>query len=382
MLFFYHLDDLNDNLFSLDEKFVIQKDSLLNRYLTEIRGMRGVAAREAELKPKIDIKEIKREDVIDEITYNLNPFRLFLATQSSGLEQLAKGQQDAQEIIILFLSNLNDLKFEQLLTNRTDGKNIDQTMASEIKNSIEKIFRGHYSYTDVCDKGHLQPKSNLEAFGDLRINIFFPNETLDPEKKFTLTELLGLYFNQINELEIKYSCDKCHQNKNVRYRTTKIADLPNNLMLILRRFKQVEGKDGKFVKEKLNNAISFPVFELNMKPYLENHENKIYKLKSILIQQGDTEHGHYYGYYKSKNGKWSYEFNNDSVEANEGRIYDTAFYGYDVAKSETPYVLIYEFDSIATIEENLKDLRSKLKELKTKLQTLWEKLDALRKKLG
>lgn len=105
--------------------------------------------------------------------------------------------------------------------------------------------------------------------------------------------------NQIN-------CDNCNE-KTDTLKGPRILKLPPVLTLCLARF---DMDYEKWERIKLNDKFEYPL-ELDLADYLdpetlEDRENTIYELKSIIIHIGGAYGGHYHAYIQDelKEGNW------------------------------------------------------------------------------
>ena len=131
----------------------------------------------------------------------------------------------------------------------------------------------------------------------------------------------------------KINCEECN-TKRVCHKQLKIKNLPNILVISLKRFDYDYRTMTKF---KLNNYFEFP-FELDISEFIinnnknndiENSEssnrNNVYELTGITIHYGISDFGHYYDLIKAANNKW-YKFNDTQIsEINESDIPREAF---------------------------------------------------------
>lgn len=109
-----------------------------------------------------------------------------------------------------------------------------------------------------------------------------------------------------------YSCEKCKKLTNgVKY--SKLLKLPEILIIHLKRFRH----DSMFSTGKISSYVSFPLDDLDMKPYLhvsnKNRNNLTryeteYELCSITCHYGSSNGGHYIAYARNYlNEEW-YEY--------------------------------------------------------------------------
>ena len=155
-------------------------------------------------------------------------------------------------------------------------------------NSISNLFKGTYSLIieTLADKKIIS--KSPQSFMVLPLEIFKSN---------TLQESFNL-FSQPEYLkgENGYQID----NKKVDVKVhSEISELPNNLIIQLKRFQY---NYSNWARYKLTKEFEFPLeFQAN---------DKVYKIKGIVIHQGTAEKGHYFSFLKIKK-EWIHF--NDSV---------------------------------------------------------------------
>jgi hypothetical protein len=137
------------------------------------------------------------------------------------------------------------------------------------------------------------------AFGSFKSLIWSPTIRLD--------DCLNAFFSDDDlKGENKYSCDKCKRLTNgVKY--SKVLHLPEILIVHLKRFKH----DSMFSTGKISTFISFPDYNLDMRPYLHKdcrNEVSTYDLSGIICHYGGANGGHYIAYTRNpQNNEW-YEY--------------------------------------------------------------------------
>ncbi|TMW63070.1 hypothetical protein Poli38472_005688 [Pythium oligandrum] len=155
---------------------------------------------------------------------------------------------------------------------------------------------------------------------------------LEIRGKESIEESLASYVEgELMHGDNKVTCDEC-ETKRVTLRRIVLGDLPNMLIVHLKRF------DYNFMTNetvKLNSRCSFPML-LNMKPYtkagLEEQEGVVsadqaqdedtemdtgesfeYRLKGVLVHSGVAQGGHYYSFiFDHVLGKW-FKFDDEEV---------------------------------------------------------------------
>ena len=154
---------------------------------------------------------------------------------------------------------------------------------------------------------------------------FCYNIQLEVKNYTNINDSLKNYFKiEIMAGDNKINCEECC-SKRVCHKQLKIKNLPNILVISLKRFDYDYRTMTKF---KLNSYFEFP-FKLDMSEYLidsnnnnnteventENNinENNLYELTGITIHYGVSDYGHYYDIIKAENNKW-YMFNDTNIK--------------------------------------------------------------------
>ena len=163
---------------------------------------------------------------------------------------------------------------------------------------------------------------------------FCYNIQLEVKNYTNINDSFKNYFKtEIMAGDNKINCEECN-TKRVCHKQLKIKNLPNILVISLKRFDYDYRTMTKF---KLNNYFEFP-FELDMSEFVINsnnnnevntennvNENNIYELTGITIHYGVSDFGHYYDLIKASNNKW-YMFNDTNIkEFPENNIPKEAF---------------------------------------------------------
>lgn len=109
-----------------------------------------------------------------------------------------------------------------------------------------------------------------------------------------------------NEFIESWKCTKCKLKG--CYKSTFLWNLPNHLIIHLKRFKNKNEKNDLFVK--------FPLENFNLTNFIDSNKNDqnnfIYDCYSICYHNGDLNGGHYYSSCKNLNNNW-YIFNDSHV---------------------------------------------------------------------
>ena len=265
-------------------------------------------------------------------------------------------QMDVFEFFCEFLD-----KIEEKIKN-TKNENIIKYIFMGRQNDVLK-FEGECTHHRVNESQFYSIQ--LQVHG--KKNIY---ESLD-----TLVE--GEHMNGENCIH----CPECNK-KIPAIKSQNFKTLPRIFMFVLKRF---EYNYQTMKKIKINDYYEFPLI-LDMNKYTEdfinNNENKFdnkYKLKSIIIHDGDCENGHFYSFILDEKSNDWYEFNDTKIQKFNINNLDTEAYGKkviindngnkkEIDNKKNAYMLFYEkinkdnceqFNNVAAINElngdNIKD---------------------------
>ncbi|KAL4219204.1 Ubiquitin carboxyl-terminal hydrolase 20 [Mactra antiquata] len=126
----------------------------------------------------------------------------------------------------------------------------------------------------------------------------------------TLQDCLAAFFSA-DELkgDNMYSCEKCKKLRNgLKY--SKVLQLPEILCIHLKRFRH------EFYSSKISTYVSFPLTNLDMKPYLhKDHTSTVtaYDLVAVICHHGTAGGGHYTAYCQNVLSEQWYEFDDQYV---------------------------------------------------------------------
>jgi ubiquitin C-terminal hydrolase len=201
------------------------------------------------------------------------------------------------------------------------------------KNYIKKshsiiidIFSGMF-YSKITCLECKNISGTFEAFNILSIELPFVQRTCG------IHELLD-NFTRDEELtsDNKFQCEYCGRLTNAT-KQIKIWELPNVMIIQLKRFKSHAGFNRKITTE-----IGIPIINFNMQNYTSDihpQSNTIYDLCAIVDHQGVCDGGHYLAYCKNAlNNEW-YEYNDSHVTHIDKEIIGT------VLNSDSAYLLFY-----------------------------------------
>lgn len=124
-----------------------------------------------------------------------------------------------------------------------------------------------------------------------------------------LNECLDAFFSD-DDLrgDNMYSCEKCKKLTN-GVKSSKLLNLPEILIIHLKRFRH----DSMFSTGKIGSYVSFPLDDLDMRPYLHQTPKSksmetLYELTGIICHYGSSNGGHYIAYARNYlNDEW-YEY--------------------------------------------------------------------------
>jgi ubiquitin C-terminal hydrolase len=376
--------------------------------------------------PGAYLKTIKKmRDIPEDSSFAIHPFRDYIVASSleESLQNMVTKQQDAYEFVVKFIEEMYKEKSFVDAT-ASDGSKIYPNLTATQKDSIkaiEDVFSVNYRWKSACSDCPRKTNKD-EPSSNLRLNIFFPQNTqfqdstyeLQKLKKgsikfdkdsttpntteISIEELLEGYIKQISNLD-DYKCDTddsgCGQT-NTTTRTVKFIQAPELLFLNIRRFEKIDlfPQSNSWEKErkrqegvqtieyfKIFNTVFFPLKDLNFGQFLDSPNDIFYDLVGVVIHDGDmgptgTSSGHYFAYVR-EGSQW-YLANDSNY-----RKIDTSQVQNNQALKNA-YVLIYERKESATIDsliEKLEELKSQLEELKKKLEILKSRLTHLKTKI-
>ena len=213
-------------------------------------------------------------------------------------------QQDSQE----FLNSFCD-KIETHLKH------------TEFKYIINDVFVGRTCSQVICDAcKHVS--NRFEDFYNLTLEVKNINNLNESLEKMILPEKIG-----------DFNCESCKNKVTITKRTT-LADLPNVLIVHLRRFWM---NYDQFRTEKINSSFTFPT-EINLKKFcLEDlmSQNEVYEtdeiyykeddyyeytLKGVTVHIGTADGGHYFSFINVNREKDELDNDETWLKFNDSRI--------------------------------------------------------------
>ena len=199
---------------------------------------------------------------------SLNPSNIKMIVEERQKMFQGFNQHDSSEFVIYLLDIINDEIKDSSQLNSIYGLNMNIRIKCKLRECLNIVNKKEIS------------------------NILF----LDIEQEYT--ELDDAYRSHRSRDKLDsdnmYYCEKC-KDKRVASKRTSVEEWPNNLIIILKRFKQTG-----FRVQKMNQPLDIP---------LEwRHDNK---LQGAIIHYGSMNGGHYV-YVGKYNNKW-YLFDDSSV---------------------------------------------------------------------
>jgi len=245
-------------------------------------------------------------------------------------------QQDAHELLIFLLDKLDEEYKEGFPSLLLQGRLSSTVTCLACRNpstkdeefwSLELDLKSHKSATPRISHSSHSTHDHTDSSS---------HETVDPDRKFDLTDLLGSQgFTRKEHLQgdNRYYCEKCKEKQKATKQFT-IGSPPGTLILHLKRFSYDKyGNEGK----KLQNDVAFPK-ELDLKDLdLMTPESRAlqtgYYLRAVVVHKGlSLGRGHYIAYARYKDtGKWFCYNDSDVTQVK-----------YDKVKEEQAYLLFYD----------------------------------------
>ena len=270
------------------------------------------------------------------IFYSLKYLQTNYYTPSSFMENYDNEKLDVsvQMDVFEFFCDFLD-KIEQKLKN-TKNENIMKYFFMGIQNDVLKFENGcshHRKHESQFYSIQLQVHGKKDLYDSL--NSLIEGEKMDGDNSIF--------------------CQECNR-KFPAIKSQNFKILPRCFMFVLKRF---EYDYQTFKKIKINDYYEFPLI-LDMNKYTENYlentginEDNIYKLKSIIVHNGNCETGHYYAFIlDDKSNEW-YEFNDTKVQKFNMENLDVEAFGkkieinengnkFEIDNEKNAYMLFYE----------------------------------------
>ena len=270
-------------------------------------------------KGLLSLPPLNQENLNDDVLYQMQ--RLFAHLQESQKKfyntiGFCKAYKDYSGQSVNPLIQMDADEFFNMLFEK-----LENGLKGTPYESFFKHFFGGKVCNQVISKECDHVSENYEDFYTISVAV---------KGKNTLEEALDLYVEgDVLEGDNKYQCGKCESKVDALKRGC-IADLPNNLIIHMRRF---EFDLEEMRRMKVNDHCQFPI-QLNMEPYtkagLEKQEaikagKEIpedpraasyyqYELVGVLVHTGTADSGHYYSFIKDREKANWFHFNDKEVE--------------------------------------------------------------------
>jgi len=296
-------------------------------------------------------------------------------------------QQDAEEFLNQLLDHLMDTDVKESEKSNTfipgtitkqspAGDFIFDLFYSRIKESIEPLIAN-----SKCKiKPQFAPYNKLNlSIQTFDTSIIYPTQkdAIDAGTKYNSLQECLTSFSSPEIRKEGYNCDgeliDIKQEK-------RIQSNPRYLIIALNRYVNMQiGSAAKWSSVKVNHAVSFPLYDLDLKPYMTDDstskETK-YDLIGFVQQAGALRGGHYTSWVKSNN-KW-YFCNDSSIreEDHEKEVENITKNGLD--RNFTPYILFYKRTDQPS--QSLQQSTQALQQLEAQLQALSSRAEEIKKK--
>ena len=185
-------------------------------------------------------------------------------------------------------------------------------LLDKLPNEMNKIFTGEFTNTLKLKNGDFFYR-NTEPFKTLGVTIN-TEKSKDFNGKVEKVNIFKKSLKKIIANEELSTIDDKMNKKIVVDKTTKISNLPQILVIHLKRF-EYSLKSNERIK--INDEFEFPLHEIDLKFLMNKKSNRIpdsskYTLNGIIVHSGTAIGGHYTSIIKI-NGKWV-KFNDIEVE--------------------------------------------------------------------
>ncbi|XP_076069127.1 ubiquitin specific peptidase 36 [Oratosquilla oratoria] len=224
-------------------------------------------------------------------------------------------QEDAHEFIKLLLDHMEKSYLNFKRATKLDHRSKETT-------PLNQIFGGYLRQQVICPSCR-HVSTTFSHFQDLVLDIRTTN---------SVDEALNLYFRKETlDADNAYKCEKCHKRVSATKRHL-IERAPHVLLIQLKRFTFSGGKIGKHINIQRTIDITRFVNGANKEPQGPEGGPYQYKLVSMVIHLGGSQHGgHYTAVAEASNGTM-FEFDDSSVRP----------ISLNSALMRNPYILFYE----------------------------------------
>jgi ubiquitin carboxyl-terminal hydrolase 2/21 len=245
----------------------------------------------------------------------VSPKRFLLCIQSTAKKSnmslfTGYAQNDLPEFIMFLFNSIHEsLKREVYIPIQGNVRNPNDVIAKKCFEMMNLMFAKEYS--DIVSLFYGIQVSHVRTMNDDMLNShpepFFMLHLPIPKKKDpTLNECFDVYTQpELLQGENQYLSDKTKTKIDAKRETT-FFQLPDILIIHLKRFDNVMRKDNAFVHFSPSEAMDLSSY------VIDKHKSHNYELYGVCNHMGTTRGGHYTAYVKVKNGNW-YNFNDSAV---------------------------------------------------------------------
>lgn len=219
-------------------------------------------------------------------------------------------QNDLPEFIMFLFNSIHEsLKREVSISIQGNVRNKNDVLAEKCFEMMRSMFVKEYS--DIISLFYGIQVSHVRTTDDCIINshpepIFMLYLPIPNKLNPTLKECFDMYTQpELLKGDNQYFYDKTKTKIDAKRETT-FFQLPEILIIHLKRFDNVMRKDNTFVHFSPSQSI-------DLSPYvIDKQKSHKYELYGICNHMGTTRGGHYTANVKIKNGNW-YDFNDNMI---------------------------------------------------------------------
>jgi len=229
-----------------------------------------------------------------------------------------------------------ELNYRSIVTNVFDGKLLSSVQCltcNRVSNTVETFQDLSLSVPSKEDLSRMHTQAVISCSTNVYNEIGWFGYLWDWMKSWfvgpdiQLQDCLAAFFTH-DELkgDNMYNCEKCKKLRNgIKY--SRVHGLPEVLCIHLKRFRHE-----LYFSSKINTYISFPLHDLDMRPFLSKDCSKSklsskYDLNAVICHFGSVGGGHYIAYAKNCITRKWYEFNDSFVtEVSESTVINAEVY--------------------------------------------------------
>ena len=217
-------------------------------------------------------------------------------------------QNDLPEFLNFILECFHEsIKREVIMNIKGNAENGVDELAKKCYKMMKTMYSKEYSeFLNIFYGIHISKVESLESdYNSISPEPFFMLDLPIADEK-TLEKCFEKYAKpEILDGDNKILNEKTNKREKAK-KSIKFWNLPNILVVTLKRFTNNLRKDQSYV--------DFPLENLNLSEYVEGYNSKsfVYDLYGICNHSGGTEGGHYTAFVKNANDNW-YLFNDTSV---------------------------------------------------------------------